>query len=193
MNGLGLALWFTGFLGHFERNPAEVERVASDLIELSTRQNFASWLAGGEILRGWARCALGDTAEGISWMLGGMDDWRPTGSMLWMPYLLAQKAEALHLADRTSEALEAIIEAEASIERREERWWCAELQRLRGVFLTAIGAEEAQIEASFQAAIRIAKEQKSVSLAKRAEATCAEYRRQKASGSGGRGIRLPLW
>jgi tetratricopeptide (TPR) repeat protein len=192
MYGLGLALWFTGFLGHFERNPGEVERVASDLIELSTRQNFASWLAGGEVLRGWARCALGDTAEGISWMLGGLDDWRPTGSMLWMPYLLAQKAEALHLADRTSEALEAIIEAEAGIERREERWWCAELHRLRGVFLTAIGAEEAQIEASFCEAIRIAKEQKSVSLEKRAEATYAEYRRQKASGSGGRGFRLPL-
>ena len=32
-------------------------------------------------------------------------------------------------------------------------------------------------------AIKTAKEQKSVSLAKRAEATYAEYRRQKASGS----------
>ena len=72
MYGLGLALWFTGFLGHFERNPGEEERVASDLIELSTRQNFASWLAGGEVLRGWARCALGDTAQGIPWMSGGM-------------------------------------------------------------------------------------------------------------------------
>jgi len=55
-----------------------------------------------------------------------------------------------------------------------------------------LGADETQIEASFQEAIRIAKEQKSVSLEKRAEATYAEYRRQKASGSGGRGIRLPL-
>ena len=36
---------------------------------------------------------------------------------------LALKAEALHLADRTSEALEAIREAEALAERREERWW----------------------------------------------------------------------
>jgi hypothetical protein len=60
------------------------------------------------------------------------------------------------------------------------------------VFLTAIGAEETQIEASFCAAIRTAKEQKSISLATRAEATYAEYRRQKASGSGGRGFRLPL-
>jgi hypothetical protein len=55
-----------------------------------------------------------------------------------------------------------------------------------------MGAEENQIEASFHEAIKIAKEQKSVSQEKRAEATYAEYRRQKASGSGGRGIRLPL-
>jgi hypothetical protein len=37
------------------------------------------------------------------------------------------------------------------------------------VFLTALDAEETQIEASFSAAIRIAKDQKAVSLAKRAE------------------------
>ena len=68
----------------------------------------------------------------------------------------------------------------------------AELHRLRGVFLAAVGAEETQIEDSFHNAIRIAKEQKSVSLEKRAEATYAEYRRQRASGAGGRGFRLPL-
>ena len=77
-------------------------------------------------------------------------------------------------------------------ERFEQSFWCAELHRFRGVFLTALGAEDAQIEASFRAAIRIAREQKSISLEKRAEATYAEYRRQKASGSGGLGIRLPL-
>ena len=112
--------------------------------------------------------------------------------MLRVPYYLALKAEALHLADRTSEALEAISEAEAVVERSEERHWCAELHRLRGVFLAALGADEPQIEASFCEAISTAKEQKSVSLAKRAEATYAEYRRQKASGLGGRGFRLPL-
>ena len=84
------------------------------------------------------------------------------------------------------------IEAEAVIQRREERWWCAELHRLGGVFLAAIGAEDAQIEASLCEAISTAKEEKSVSLAERVEATYAEYRRQKASGSGGRGFRLPL-
>ena len=86
----------------------------------------------------------------------------------------------------------AINEAEAFVERTEARWWCAELHRLRGVFLAAMGADETQIEASFCEAIRIAREQKSISLQKRSEGTYAEYRRQKASGSGGRVFRLPL-
>jgi hypothetical protein len=90
----------------------------------------------------------------------------------------------------TSEALEAINEAKALAERFEQRWWCAELHRLRGVFLRALDADESQIEASFREAIRIAKEQKSISLAKRAEASYAEYRRQKASALGA--VRLPL-
>ena len=67
------------------------------------------------------------------------------------------------------------------------------MHRLRGVFLAAMGAEETQIEDSFHNAIRIAKQQKSVSLEKRAEATYAEYRRKKASAPIGRGFQLPLW
>jgi predicted ATPase len=159
---------------------------------MATRHQFAYYLAGGEVLRGWARSASGNTAEGISWIEDGIVDWRATGSIQSVPYYLALKAEALHTADRTSEALEAIKEAEGLAETRSERWWCAELCRLRGVFLAAVGAEETQIEASFYAAIRIANEQKSLSLEKRAEATYAEYRRQKASAAGGRGFRLPL-
>ena len=77
-------------------------------------------------------------------------------------------------------------------EKQEERWWCAELYRLRGVFLAAIGADETQIEASLREAIKTATEQKSVSFATRAEATYAEYRRQKAKAPRECGFRLPL-
>jgi hypothetical protein len=44
------------------------------------------------------------------------------------------------------------------------------LHRLHGVFLAAVGAEQTEIEASFREAIRTAKQQKSISLAMRAEA-----------------------
>ena len=143
MHALAVALWNAGILAHYQRNPAEVERLASDLIELSTRQNFLFFLAGGEILRGWIRSASGDTAEGLAWIEDGIDDWRATGAMTAVvPYYLALKAEVLYVADRISEALEAISEAEAVVERSEDRHWCAELHRLRGVSLVAMGADE---------------------------------------------------
>jgi hypothetical protein len=55
-----------------------------------------------------------------------------------------------------------------------------------------LGADETQIEASFRAAIKIAKEQKAISLGKRAEGTYEAYRRQKAGSSEGLEFRLPL-
>jgi adenylate cyclase len=180
-------------LGYFERKFSEVERLASELIELSTRQCFGHWVALGSAYRGWACSVSGNPAEGISWIENGIRDYRAIGSTLFMPLCLVLKADTLHLADRTSEALKVINEAEAMAERFEQRYYCADLHRLRGVFLAAAGAEETQIEASFCEAITIAKEQKSISLEKRAEATYAEYRRQKASGPSGRGFRLHLW
>jgi predicted ATPase len=192
-NALVLALIFAAGLAHLERDSAEVDRLASDLIELSTRHNFVSCLAQGTIYRAWARSASGNTAQGIPWIEQGIRDLRASGTGLDLPGHLARKAEALHLADRTSEALKAINEALAIAERFEHGYCSAELHRLRGVFLATLGADETQIEASFCEAIRIAKEQKSVSLEKRARATYAEYARQKASGSGGSGFRLSVW
>jgi predicted ATPase len=126
VHGLAVALFMAAHLAHYQDNPAQVERLTSDLIELSTRQNFALWLAGGEIFRGWARSASSDTAQGISLIEHGIEDWRATGAMLYIPFWLALKAEALHIADRTLEALEAIEEALALTKRSEERWWSAD-------------------------------------------------------------------
>jgi hypothetical protein len=169
---LVLALFWSATLAHFEGNPAEVERLASEVIEISLRQNFALWLPVGVVLRGWARCASGNSAEGISWIDEGINDYRVTGSILTIPFSLTLKAEALHLSDRTSEALDAIDEAEA---------------------LAAISGDETKIQASFHSAIRTAREQKSALLAKRAKASYAQYRSQKMNASGEGGFRLPLW
>ena len=193
MNALALALEWAAMLGNCERDPSEVDRLASELIELSTHHGFVHWRARGASYRGWARSASGNTAEGIPGIEQELKDLRATSGVLGLPYLLGMKAEALHLADRTTEALEAINEAVAIAERFEHGYYSAELHQLRGVILTALGADETQIDASFCQAIRTAKRQKSVSLEKRAEATYAEYRRQKASALGGHGFRLPLW
>jgi hypothetical protein len=64
-----------------------------------------------------------------------MRDYRASGAVLGLPSQFARKAEALYLAGRTSDALDAINEAEALAERFENRYWSAELYRLRGVSL----------------------------------------------------------
>jgi hypothetical protein len=74
------------------------------------------------------------------------------------------------------------------VERFEWRCCFAELRRMRGVLLTAMDEDEDDIEAAFCEAVRLAKQ---ISLEKRAEATCAEYCRQKASALRGHGLRLP--
>jgi hypothetical protein len=188
MHGLAVALHFAAVLAQMERKPAEVERLASEVIELSTRQNFAHWLAVGVILRGWARSALGNATEGISWIEDGLRDYWPSGAIRGLPYFLSLKAEALHLANRTQEALVAIKEADALIEKYEDRNVRSRLCRLRGVFLAAIDADETEIEASFCEAITFAREQKSIPLEKRAEESHADYRSQKARALGRCGL-----
>jgi tetratricopeptide (TPR) repeat protein len=140
MNSLAMALSFAAALAYYARDPAEADRFASELMELSTRHNFMYWLAHAESYHGSARSVLGNPVEGISWIEQGIRDVRATGTVLGLPTHLARKAEALHLAGRTSEALEAINETEALAERFENRYWSAELHRLRAVFLATIGA-----------------------------------------------------
>ncbi|MGB9275841.1 MAG: hypothetical protein WCC08_11465, partial [Terrimicrobiaceae bacterium] len=178
MHGLAVTLAYAGRLAYYELGALEMERLASDLIELSTRYSFGLWLAMGKIFRGWARSAS-DSTEGLSWIEEGIDEVQATGSISWMSYFLALKAQALSLANRASEALQEITEAEAFVKSTGRRYISAELHRLRGVFLVAMGADDAEIETSFHAAVNTAKQQKSLSLEKRAEATYAEYCRQK--------------
>jgi hypothetical protein len=113
---LAMTLSFAANLEVGERSFAEVERYSSDLIELSTPHHFAHFLAVGSILSGWARSASGDTTEGVLWIEQGIRDFRATGSVLSLPYYLSLQAEALHLAGRSPEALEAINEGETLAE-----------------------------------------------------------------------------
>jgi hypothetical protein len=76
---LAEALASAASLGHSERNAAEVDRWASELVELATRHRFATWRAVGFIFGGWARSASGDTAAGLTWIEDGLRQWRTTG------------------------------------------------------------------------------------------------------------------
>jgi hypothetical protein len=135
-----------------------------------------------------------DTAEGISWIEQGIRDYRATGTVLGLPAHLARKAEALHLEDRTSD-----LKLLKQSTRRKH--WLKDLSSV-SIFPACTGSavcfSRLWVRTRPKLRLRSAKpseSQRSRSqflLEKRAEATYGEYRRQKASGSGGRGFRLPL-
>jgi tetratricopeptide (TPR) repeat protein len=183
VHGLVQALSVGGFIAYCERKPSEVQKIASEMLELSTRHNFAFFRSWAAILRGWAQSALGDTTRGVSSVEHGIEAWRANSVIIDLSLWLALKAESLHLAGLTLEALEALTEAEELIQRSEERYWCAELHRLRAVFLSAVGTDQIKIEASFHAAIKTAQEQKSISLVRRAKESYSEWRARTRKGA----------
>ena len=79
-HALVMALMSAAVLNYYERCPAEAERLASEVMEMSTRQSFSQWLTYAKICRGWARSALGDTVNGLRWIEDGIQEYRATGS-----------------------------------------------------------------------------------------------------------------
>jgi hypothetical protein len=130
-HGIAVALHHWATLSYMERNPTQAAQVASELVELSTRQHFPHFRAWGTALLGWTRSVAGLFTQGISWMKDGIEELRTSGTLLPMPSLLAPKAEALYLANRTAEALDTIEQAEALVEKTEAPWWSAEFYRTR--------------------------------------------------------------
>ena len=74
---------------------------------------------------------------------------------------------------RAEEGLAAIDEALSEALAHSERWWDAELHRLRGKFLLIHGADTYDIEAAFLRAISIAQSQQARSLELRATMSLA--------------------
>jgi predicted ATPase len=75
---------------------------------------------------------------------------------------------------RTADGLQALAEAHALVEQHEERWWEAEVCRLRGVLLLRQpGASQAEAEAWVQRALDVARRQEAKSLELRAAMSLA--------------------
>ena len=149
-HGIAVALYHSAALCYMEQNPAQAERVSSELIELSTRQHFPHFRATATALLGWARSVSGVFTPAISWIEDAIEELQTKDALFPILSLMAPKAEALYLANRTSEALATIREAETLVEKTEARWWSAEFYRLRAIFLTAMDVDEAEIERAFQ-------------------------------------------
>jgi TOMM system kinase/cyclase fusion protein len=163
------ALGWTALLHQFRREGQAVQEPADAVITLSSEHGFAVYLAWGTMLRGWTLAEEGQGGEGIVQMRQGLAAWRATGSEVFRPYYLALLAEACGKRGQGEEGLRMLAEALALVENTGERWWEAELHRLKGeLLLKQTIPNEQQAEACFDQALDVARHQQAKSLELRA-------------------------
>ncbi len=105
---------------------------------------------------------------------------RARGVMLPMTWLLASLGEVFGLAGRCTEGRETIVEALAQVERTGERYYEAEIWRIKGELLLQAAADDAQTEAEscFQKGIVIAQSQSAKLFELRASTSLARLWQQ---------------
>jgi predicted ATPase len=101
-------------------------------VMLATAHEFPYLSAVGTVMQGWGMARGGQVAEGIAQMREGLAASRATGAELLRPYLLALLAEACGSGGQIEVGLGALEEALAAAESYAERFYEAELYRLKG-------------------------------------------------------------
>jgi predicted ATPase len=168
-HSLAYALYFAARLHWLRREGHRTQERAEALMVLCREHGFAEVLAQGMILRGWAVAGQGQAADGIAQIHQGLAAYQATGAELLRPYYLALLGETYGSARQTEEGLTTLAEAVAAMSHSEQRYYGAELYRLKGELLLARSpAPRAEAEACFQRALAIARRQQAKSLELRA-------------------------
>jgi predicted ATPase len=139
-----------------------VQEQAEAATALAVEQEFTFWSAQGTILSGWGLAAQGQHVVGIAQMEQGLASHRAMGAELVQPYYLAMLAEVYGNTEQVEAGGQVVAEGLAKTDMHGERWWEAELYRLKGELLLRMprGLQHtAEAEACFRQAIDIAHRQ----------------------------------
>src|SRR5262249_52592059 len=134
-HSLAFARCWVAIVSRCRRDVPTVHEQAEAAVALSTAQGFPLWAAMGTSLRGWALAMQGQGAEGVAQVRQGLAAWRANGSASGAPYFYTMLADVCDHLGHPVDGLQALAEAYALVEQHEERWWEAEVCRLRGVLL----------------------------------------------------------
>jgi predicted ATPase len=129
---LAFALHFAAILHQFRWEVQLAQAQAEATITLSTEQGFSFFLALGTIMRGSALAEQGQEEEGIAQRRQGLASLRATGAESTTSYFLALLAKAHGKAEQIKEGLTVLAEALTIVDKTGERFYEAELYRLKG-------------------------------------------------------------
>jgi predicted ATPase len=167
-NALIFAFSWANILYHFCRDVQTLQELAEELLALSTEYGAQMWIGAATIYRGWSLVEHGSLEEGLAEMRQGLATFRTTGANAFHPYYLAMLAEAYGKAGQIQEGLVVLDESLACVEKTGERFYEAEIYRLKGELMLAQGADEAEVEDQYRRAIEVARGKQAKSLELRA-------------------------
>ena len=171
---LTLALRSAAVLHHLRREVSLTQARAEAAMSIATDQGFPQQVAAAIPLRGWALAVSGQEEEGIAQIHQGLVAFRAMGATRDRLEHLALLAEASAQVGQTTEGLEALTKALATLDQSDWRLWEAELHRLRGeLLLQQTVAQSEEAEPCFQQALAVAHRQQAKSLELRAAVSLA--------------------
>jgi predicted ATPase len=160
------------------RLAVEARAAAEEEIALATEQGFAYWLASATLFKADSLVLQGHWREALPQLQKGLHDLRATGAGLDLTLHLGFLGDAYTQAGRFEDAVKALDEGLAVAEKSDERFYEAELQRLKGELLLAESANLAAAEACFRQAIETARRQQSKAWELRATMSLARLWQQ---------------
>jgi predicted ATPase len=176
---LAWAWCWAAMVSQLPRDVPAVHEQADAAVALSTEQGFAQWAAWGTSLRGWALAMQGQGEAGLAQVRQGIAGCRATGAALLVPYFCTLLADVCDHQGYTDDGLQALAESHTLVEQHDERWWEAEVARLRGVLLLKHpGTPLAEAETCFRQALDMARRQEAKSLELRAAMSLARLWQQ---------------
>jgi len=164
--GFTLAAFLRQYLG----DPPAARALAEEAVVISEAHGLAYMDAMASMFEGWARTREGELDEGMAQMRRGLAAQVATGAELARPYWLWLLAEACQRTGAAREGLALLDDADAAVEHAHDRYWEAEIHRLRGQLLlaTAEPTAPAAAEACYRRALEVARRQGARSLELRA-------------------------
>lgn len=156
--GLAHAFFFATVVYQLRGDHVMAQHYAEATITTSREHGLVMYHAMATVMQGWTFSEQGRERQGIEKMRAGLAALETTQTGLVRPHFLALLATALLKVGERAEALRLIDEAITMVGHKGERYYEAELYRLKGEFLSTESADKA--EECFRQSMLIAESQK---------------------------------
>jgi DNA-binding winged helix-turn-helix (wHTH) protein/predicted ATPase len=173
---LALSLYFASVTAQVLDDVALAARHAEASRQMATEHDLAMPRAWSTGVMGWCAVETGDPAGGIALLTEAVTALEAAHSRHFMPYLLGLLSQAHMKVGHHADAMKAAEDGIALAAGGGERFYTAELHRLRGELLARRQDGHIQrAEASFQIAIELARDQGAIALENKAIASLRRW------------------